>query len=154
MAAFVSTETTRAWSSHPAVEQITGGPGVHGSDQIKKVEITMPPNAFEDVRPSLQGLSLSEVAVSEIRICGQPGSRKGCYRGVQYDALIPRVRIELLVQADHVAELFTMLSQRLPIVSDGVPATVLISNIAEATQVSALQTQKEYLALRQTVRSL
>jgi nitrogen regulatory protein PII len=138
MAAFVTTETQGAWSFDAQVGQDPHSGPLDPGNQIKKVEITIPPSAFEELRPSLLELSVSDVDVSEIRVFGHSASKRGCYRGLQYEALTPRIRIELLVHADRVNEIFTTLLDRLPATGDVVDTKVVISSLAAAVRISAV----------------
>src|ERR1035441_8148849 len=77
----------------------------HGQRKLlKKIEAILRPATFDIIRSELEGLSIGEITISEVRTCGRQDVRKQFYRGAQYDVLLPKVKVEMLVHAPDLAD--------------------------------------------------
>ena len=77
---------------------------------VKKLEIVIGPYRFENLRTALEELALSDLEVSELRAFGKISSKKHFYRGAEHIAPAPRTKVEMLVHADCVADVMSLLS--------------------------------------------
>ncbi len=72
---------------------------------MKKIECIIKPFKLDDVKNALSDLGISGMTVSEVRGFGRQKGHTELYRGAEYQIdFIPKVRIDLVVPADQVAE--------------------------------------------------
>ena len=72
---------------------------------MKKVECIIKPFKLDDVKSALSDLGISGMTVSEVRGFGRQKGHTELYRGAEYQVdLIPKVKIELVVDDEQVAE--------------------------------------------------
>ncbi len=72
---------------------------------MKKVECIIKPFKLDDVKGVLSDLGITGMTVSEVRGFGRQKGHTELYRGAEYQIdFIPKVKIELVVPADRVAE--------------------------------------------------
>ena len=70
---------------------------------MTKVEAIIRPNRFEQVKDALATLGVDGMTVSEVRGHGRQKGHTETYRGREYDvSLLPKVRLEIVVQDDRV----------------------------------------------------
>jgi nitrogen regulatory protein P-II 1 len=73
---------------------------------MTKVEAIIRPNRFEQVKDALAGLGVEGMTVSEVRGHGRQKGHTESYRGREYDiSLLPKVRVEVVVQDDRVEKI-------------------------------------------------
>jgi len=102
MAAYTRREVEDRWSLQVAVGEIDGGRALGGS-RLKKLKITDFQSTFDAIRSNLQGIAVSGLAVSEVYLWGTPGQGLSFYRGAEYDAPSPRVKVEMPIAEDSVS---------------------------------------------------
>lgn len=72
---------------------------------MKKIECIIKPFKLDDVKSVLSGMGITGMTVSEVRGFGRQKGHTELYRGAEYQIdFIPKVKIELVVSADRVAE--------------------------------------------------
>jgi len=72
---------------------------------MKKVECIIKPFKLDDVKSALTELGITGMTVSEVRGFGRQKGHTELYRGAEYQIdFIPKVKIELVVDEDHVAK--------------------------------------------------
>jgi nitrogen regulatory protein P-II 1 len=81
-------------------------PGLEeGRTIVKLVTAVIKPHKWEDVRVALEGVGVTGMTVSEVSGYGRQKGHTEVYRGAEYDiALVPKVRIEIVVDDDEVDE--------------------------------------------------
>ena len=68
---------------------------------MKLVTAVIKPHKWEDVRVALEGIGVTGMTVSEVSGYGRQKGHTEIYRGAEYDiALVPKVRVEVLVDED------------------------------------------------------
>ena len=76
---------------------------------MKLVTAVIKPHKWEDVRVALESFGVTGMTVSEVSGYGRQKGHTEVYRGAEYDiALVPKVRVEILVEsldADEVVNL-------------------------------------------------
>jgi nitrogen regulatory protein P-II 1 len=71
---------------------------------MKLVTAVIKPHKWEDVRADLEATGVAGMTVSEVSGYGRQKGHTEVYRGAEYDiALVPKIRIEIVVDDDHVA---------------------------------------------------
>ena len=79
---------------------------------MKKVECIIKPFKLDDVKTALCDLGISGMTVSEDRGFGRQKGHTELYRGAEYQIdFIPKVKIELVVPADQVAEVVELVQK-------------------------------------------
>ena len=79
---------------------------------MTKVEAIIRPNRFEQVKDALATLGVEGMTVSEVRGHGRQKGHTENYRGREYDiSLLPKVRIEVVVQDDRVEKIIETIIQ-------------------------------------------
>jgi len=72
---------------------------------MKKIECIIKPFKLDDVKSVLTDLGITGMTVSEVRGFGRQKGHTELYRGAEYQTdFVPKVKIELVVPADRVAE--------------------------------------------------
>jgi nitrogen regulatory protein P-II 1 len=70
---------------------------------MKLVTAVIKPHKWEDVRVALEAFGVTGMTVSEVSGYGRQKGHTEVYRGAEYDiALVPKVRIEIVVDDDDV----------------------------------------------------
>jgi nitrogen regulatory protein P-II 1 len=74
---------------------------------MKKIECIIKPFKLDDVKSALTEIGITGMTVSEVRGFGRQKGHTELYRGAEYQIdFIPKVKIELVVAAERVAEVF------------------------------------------------
>lgn len=75
---------------------------------MKLVTAVVKPHKWEDVRSALESVGITGMTVSEVSGYGRQKGHTEVYRGAEYDiALVPKVRIEIVVDEHDVDEVVT-----------------------------------------------
>jgi nitrogen regulatory protein P-II 1 len=70
---------------------------------MKLVTAVIKPHRWEDVRAALETVGVTGMTVSEVSGYGRQKGHTEVYRGAEYDiALVPKIRVEIVVDADDV----------------------------------------------------
>jgi nitrogen regulatory protein P-II 1 len=73
---------------------------------MKLVTAVVKPHKWEDTRAALEAAGVSGMTVSEVNGYGRQKGHREVYRGAEYDvALVPKLRIEIVVADEDVAEI-------------------------------------------------
>jgi nitrogen regulatory protein PII len=73
---------------------------------MKKIECIIKPFKLDDVKNVITDLGIAGMTVSEVRGFGRQKGHSELYRGAEYQIdFIPKVKIELVVSDDQVADL-------------------------------------------------
>ena len=71
---------------------------------MKLVTAVIKPHKWEDVRVALEAFGVSGMTVTEVSGYGRQKGHTEVYRGAEYDiALVPKIRLEILVTDEDVA---------------------------------------------------
>lgn len=72
---------------------------------MKKIEAIIRPNKLNEVKDALAKYGIKGMTVSEVAGCGLQKGHVGIYRGKEYSiSLLPKVRLEIVVESDVVDE--------------------------------------------------
>jgi nitrogen regulatory protein P-II 1 len=72
---------------------------------MKLVTAVIKPHKWEDVREALETFGVAGMTVSEVSGYGRQKGHTEVYRGAEYDiALVPKIRIEIVVDDDDAAD--------------------------------------------------
>ena len=70
---------------------------------MKLITAVIKPHKWEDVRAALETVGVTGMTVSEVSGYGRQKDHTEVYRGAEYDiALVPKIRIEIVVDSDDV----------------------------------------------------
>ena len=70
---------------------------------MKLITAVIKPHKWEDVRAALETVGVTGMTVSEVSGYGREKGHTEVYRGAEYDiALVPKIRIEIVVDSDDV----------------------------------------------------
>ncbi len=79
---------------------------------MKLIVAVIKPFKLEDVRSALAKANVKGMTVSEVQGYGRQGGHTEVYRGAEYQTqFIPKLKIELVVSDDHVAELVDAITE-------------------------------------------
>jgi len=79
---------------------------------MKKIECIIKPFKLDEVKDALSGLGITGMTISEVRGFGRQKGHTELYRGAEYQIdFIPKIKIELVVSADRVAEVVNAVRQ-------------------------------------------
>jgi len=72
---------------------------------MKKIEAIIKPFKLEEVKDALNSIGVTGMTISEVKGYGRQKGHTEIYRGAEYVVdFIPKVKIEVVVDASHVAE--------------------------------------------------
>jgi len=78
---------------------------------VQLVTAIVKPFMLEDVKTALRGFGVQGITVSEVQGYGRQGGKTETFRGSEYAVdFVPKVRIDILVKADQVEGVFTVLA--------------------------------------------
>ncbi len=89
---------------------------------MKLVTAVVKPHKWEEVRASLERVGITGMTVSEVSGYGRQKGHTEVYRGAEYDiALVPKIRIEIVVDDDEADEVVSAIvdSARTGKIGDG-----------------------------------
>jgi nitrogen regulatory protein P-II 1 len=79
---------------------------------MKLVTAVIKPHKWEDVRVALEAFGVTGMTVSEVSGYGRQKGHTEVYRGAEYDiALVPKVRVEIVLDADDVEEVVNVVTK-------------------------------------------
>ena len=65
---------------------------------MRKIEATMDPSIFHDVREALARVGVTDITLSDVRCTDAHGAQAEFYRGVEYRVdLVPKLRLEVVI---------------------------------------------------------
>ncbi len=77
---------------------------------MKLVTAVVKPHRWEDVRTALDSLGVAGMTVAQVNGYGRQKGHTEIYRGAEYDlALVPKTRVEVVVDDDTVDDVVTMM---------------------------------------------
>ena len=77
---------------------------------MKLVTAVIKPHKWEDVRLALEAFGVTGMTVSEVSGYGRQKGHTEVYRGAEYDiALVPKIRVEIIVDGDDADEIVTVI---------------------------------------------
>ena len=78
---------------------------------VQLVTAIVKPFMLEDVKTALRGFGVQGITVSEVQGYGRQGGKTETFRGSEYNVdFVPKVRIDVVVSADQVEGVFTVLA--------------------------------------------
>ena len=78
---------------------------------VQLVTAIVKPFMLEDVKTALRGFGVQGITVSEVQGYGRQGGKTETFRGSEYNVdFVPKVRIDVVVKADQVDGVFTVLA--------------------------------------------
>ena len=79
---------------------------------MKKIEAIIKPFKLDDVKEALNNIGIKGMTISEVKGYGRQKGHKEIYRGAEYVVdFIPKVKLEIIVDADQVDEIVEHISQ-------------------------------------------
>ena len=79
---------------------------------MKKIEAIIKPFKLDDVKEKLSEIGIKGMTVSEVRGFGRQKGHTEIYRGAEYVVdFLPKIKIEVVVPDDHVAEVVEAVRQ-------------------------------------------
>ncbi len=77
---------------------------------MKKVESIIRPDKLNELNSALSRFGIQGMTVTQVMGCGLQKGRHEVYRGTGYDInLLPKIKIEIVVPADSVSDLITLI---------------------------------------------
>ncbi len=77
---------------------------------MKLITAVIKPHKWEDVRTGLESFGVTGMTVSEVSGYGRQKGHTEVYRGAEYDvALVPKIRVEIVVEDEDVEEVTTII---------------------------------------------
>ena len=79
---------------------------------MKKIEAILKPFKLDDVKEALNEVGIKGMTVSEVKGYGRQKGHKEIYRGAEYVVdFIPKIKLEIIVEANQVEELVERIRQ-------------------------------------------
>lgn len=79
---------------------------------MKKIEAIIKPFKLDDVKEALNEKGIKGMTISEVKGYGRQKGHKEIYRGAEYIVdFIPKIKLELIVDAEHVDEVVECIRQ-------------------------------------------
>ncbi len=102
---------------------------------MRKVEALIHPLKFEDVRAELKHLDFEDIAVSEVFLTGSRNTVKTRYRGCQYEADVPRLRVEIQLYSNNVDDIVDAFARAGCTDTGGDDGVILVYEVLDAIPV-------------------
>jgi len=102
---------------------------------MKKIEAIIRPSRVDEVKDALNGIGVTGMTIAEVKGFGRQKGHKELYRGAEYIVdFVPKVKIELVVQDDFVAQAIEAIqsSARTGNLGDG---KIFVLDVVEAVRV-------------------
>ena len=106
-----------------------------GEAQMKKVEAIIKPFKLDDVREALSEIGVTGMTVAEVKGFGRQKGHTELYRGAEYVVdFLPKVKIEIVVQDDHVERAVETIAQaaRTGKIGDG---KIFVTNVERVVRI-------------------
>jgi nitrogen regulatory protein P-II 1 len=82
-------------------------------ENMKKIEAIIKPFKLDEVNEGLGALGIKGMTVNEVRGFGRQRGHKETYRGAEYQVeFVPKIKIDLVVEASMVEEVVTTIRQK------------------------------------------
>ena len=79
---------------------------------MKLITAVVKPHKWEEIREALETFGVTGMTVSEVSGYGRQKGHTEVYRGAEYDiALVPKVRIEIVVDDDDTADIVDIIAK-------------------------------------------
>ena len=79
---------------------------------MKKIEAIIKPFKLDDVKDALNEIGIKGMTISEVKGYGRQKGHTEIYRGAEYVVdFIPKVKLEIVVPADHVEPVLTKIRE-------------------------------------------
>ncbi len=79
---------------------------------MKKIEAIVKPFKLDDVKDALNRIGVAGMTVSEVKGFGRQRGHKEIYRGAEYQTdFVPKVKIDLVVEADMADQVISTISE-------------------------------------------
>ena len=102
---------------------------------MKKIEAIIKPFKFNSVKEGLTAMGVKGMTISEVRGCGRQKGHQEIYRGAEYEVdLIPKIKIELVIDDDHLAQVLEVVQDKAKTgkIGDG---KIFVSSIDDALRI-------------------
>lgn len=102
---------------------------------MKKIEAIIQPFKLDEVKEALTGIGVDGITISEVRGHGRQKGHTEVYRGAEYKIdLIPKVKLEIVVAPERVAQIVNVLSAaaRSGKIGDG---KIFVSSVEDAIRI-------------------
>jgi len=102
---------------------------------MRKVEALIHPLKFEDVKAELKNLDFEDITVSEVFLTGPRNTIKTRYRGCEYEADVPRLKVEILIFANNVDDVVDALARAGCTDTGGDDGVILVYEVLDAIRI-------------------
>ncbi len=80
---------------------------------MKKIEAIIKPHKLDDIKEGLMSVGVKGLTISEVKGFGRQKGHKEVYRGAEYQVdFIPKIKIEVVVDASHVSEVVKVIIEK------------------------------------------
>ena len=110
---------------------------------MKKIEAIIKPFKLDDVKEALNEIGIQGMTISEVKGYGRQKGHKEIYRGAEYIVdFIPKVKIEIVVEAERVQEIVEKIREAANTgkIGDG---KIFVTPVEEALRVRTGETGKD-----------
>ena len=102
---------------------------------MMKIEAVIRPFKLAEIKTTLHDLDCEEVTISEVLDHGGPNIQKSVYRGCEYRADVPKVKVETLVSAHRVDEVLEALARAACAAEPSNDCTILVYEVSDAIRI-------------------
>jgi nitrogen regulatory protein P-II 1 len=110
---------------------------------MKKIDAIIKPFKLDDVKEALNEIGIQGMTISEVKGYGRQKGHKEIYRGAEYIVdFIPKIKIEIVVEADRTDEVVEKIRQAANTgkIGDG---KIFVTPVEEAVRVRTGETGKD-----------
>ena len=112
---------------------------------MRKIEATIDPRIFQDVREALARVGVTDIALSDVRCTDAHGAHSEFYRGVEYRVdLVPKLKLEVVVDDECVDDVVKAVTG----VAGASVGRILIAAVERAATASAAPTGRRPFGAR------
>lgn len=100
-----------------------------------KIEALIHPFQLDEVKAELERLGCESIAVSKVFFNGGPNEMKSRYRGCEYRAGVPKIKLEILLSSHRVDGAIDVLSRAAGADKHSDDRTILVYEISDAIRI-------------------
>ncbi|HVW11466.1 MAG TPA: P-II family nitrogen regulator [Bryobacteraceae bacterium] len=102
---------------------------------MMKVEVLVHPFLLDEVKAGLETLGCDDIIVSEVSLTGSRNTVKTWYRGCEYQADVPRMKMEILVSVNCVDDVVDVLARTASAGPHGGEVRILVFEVADVIRI-------------------
>lgn len=116
---------------------------------MKKVEALIHPFRLDEIKAGLETLGVDDITVSEVTLSGRRNTIPSHYRGCEYQADVPRMKVEILLSANCVDDVVDSIASLGCVDRRSDDRTILVYEVSDVIRIAGGRRVEHSPALRE-----